>query len=132
MDLEVNNNNLNKILSNNRNLEESISNLPGLKLFNSLKGLKLRFELLPGQYKRLHGPQPGLHLGPQPGPHLGPQPGPHLGPLPGLKLLCPLQDLLNQGLLSVQMFNLFQIKIDPNQFQLSVAQHKSLYNKQLN
>lgn len=124
MDLEVNNNNLNKILSSNHNLEESINNLPGLKLFNSLKGLKLRFELLPGQYKHLHGPQPGLHL--------GPQLGPHLGPLPGLKLLCPLQDLLNQGLLFVQMFNLFQIKIDPNQFQLSVAQHKSLYNKQLN
>ena len=117
MDLEVklNSSNLNKTLSRNNNLEESINNLPGLKLFNRrLTGLKPRFELLPDLYKRL--------LGPQPGPHLGPQPGPHPDPLPGLKLFSPLQDPLNQGLLSVQMFNLFQLKIDPNQFQLSVVQ----------
>ena len=125
MDLEVklNSSNLNKILSRNNNLEESISNLPGLKLFNRrLTGLKPRFELLPGLYKRLLGPQPGPHLGPQPDPHLGPLPGPHPDPLPGLKLLCLLQDPLNQGLLFVQMFNLYQLKIDPNQFQLSVVQ----------
>ena len=133
MDLEVklNSSNLNKTLSRNNNLEESISNLPGLKLFNRrLTGLKPRFELLPGLYKRLLGPQPGPHLGPQPGPHLGllpgphpdPLPGPHPDQLPGLKLFSPLQDPLNQGLLSVQMFNLFQLKIDPNQFQLSVVQ----------
>ena len=125
MDLEVklNNNNLNKILSRKHNLEESISNLPGLKLFNRrLTGLKPRFELLPGLCKRLLGLQPGPHLGPQPGPHLGPLPGPHPDPLPGLKLFSPLQDPPNQGLLSVQMFNLYQLKIDPNQFQLSVVQ----------
>ena len=125
MDLEVklNNNNLNKILSRKHNLEESISNLPGLKLFNRrLTGLKPRFELLPGLCKRLLGLQPGPHLGPQPGPQLGPLPGPHPDPLPGLKLFSPLQDPPNQGLLSVQIFNLFQPKIDPNQFQLSVVQ----------
>ena len=110
---QVNNSNLNKvrILSHNLNLEESISNLLGLR---RLAGLKLLFELLPGQYKPL--------LVPHPGPHQGPHPDLLPDPLPGLKLLCLLQDPLNQGLLFVQMFNLYQLKIDPNQFQLSVVQ----------
>ena len=91
------NNNLNKvrILTHNLNLEESISNLLGLR---QLAGLKLLFELLPDQYKLLHVPHPGPHT------DLLLDLPPDL--LPGLKLLCLLQDPLNQGLLFVQMFNL--------------------------